>query len=271
MLARSSISTCLGLTLLPLSVACSFDTGKSQFCDREVLIDGKVAGKSVNYEDYEVQSVFFNTSFEEDALREADAIDREVMAELGLDPDDPEDLARYRYFTEAYDLRFLFIEQLDSTDYGSLGASIGRDLGIYYFDLAASGIQPDTAITVMDASGVAVARESGDTDALGAELRSVIDEMRENGHPDLIVAFDPDRSDEGQAQASLIDLFGESAEFADSGKGLFNGVLDSAGNELDALTYPVADLDSMSTQVDVTFGEQVVSIDATCVVVNVSG
>jgi hypothetical protein len=123
----------------------------------------------------------------------------------------------------------------------------------------------------MDASGVAVARESGDTDALGAELRSVIDEMRENGHPDLIVAFDPDRSDEGQAQASLIDLFGESAEFADSGKGLFNGVLDSAGNELDALTYPVADLDSMSTQVDVTFGEQVVSIDATCVVVNVSG
>ncbi len=264
------------LLLLPLLAACTFDTGESQYCDRVVDITGAVDGVDVAFDDYEVQSVWFNTSLEQELDKELSSIDREIMEEMGLDPDNNEDVARYRYFNQAYDLRFLFIEQLSESDYGALGAEIGRDLGVFFFDLEPGNVQPDTDVAVFDLSPVEAPRDAGNKQALGNALRTALDTMRDNGKPDVLVAFAPDRSDEGQPRSTFINLFGESTRFASAGTARFGNGMTSAGEPLDAIEYPLTDVDNLGLSASVTIpgatlAGETVTIDADCVVVSVSG
>lgn len=261
------------LPLLPLvAAACTFDTGESLYCDRQVVITGEVEGVSVGFDDYQVQSVWFNTSIEEAVEQELSSLDREIMEEMGLDPDDSEDVERYRYFNQAYDLRFLFIEQLDEGQYGALGATIGRDLGVYFFDLAESEVQPGTSVEVFDLSSIEGPRDRGNRDALGEAMRTAIDTMRSDGKPNALVAFDPDRTDDGQPRSAFITLFAGGARFGTSGTASFGDGMDSSGAPLESIVYPLEDVDNLGLSVDATLsGGEVVTVEASCVVVDVSG
>jgi len=252
-----------------LATGCTFDLGESQFCDRDVDIRGQVSGTDVALDEYKVQSVWFNTSLEEQALSD---VDREMMDEMGLDDQDQADVERFLYFTKNYDLRNLYIEQLSETEYGALGAKIGKDLGIYFFDLADYEVQPGAPIAVFDVSAVEAPRDAGDTDALGEVLRQLIDEMRDNGRPDAIVAFAPDRSEESEVESIFIEMLSPTARFATSGKATFRDVEDKAGNPVSTVAYPTDDIDNISFSADVTFGEgEHVVVQTECVLTSISG
>lgn len=257
--------------LVPVVVAagCTFDLGESEFCDRDVDIRGQVSGTDVYLEDYKVQSVWFNSSLEEQALSD---LDREMMEQMGLDDQEQADVERFLYFTKNYDLRNLYIEQLTETEYGALGAKIGKDLGIYFFDLADHEVQPGTPIAVFDVSDVEAPRNAGDTEALGEVLRQLIDEMRDNGRPDAIVAFAADRSEETEAESIFIEMLSPTARFATSGTARFRDVEDLAGLPVSTLQYPTEDIDNISFSADVTFGEgEHVVVKTECVLTAISG
>jgi hypothetical protein len=270
------------LLALPfLTIGCSLDTGKSQYCDREYTLDGELSGSNVSFDDYQVQAVWFNSSVEERLNDEVGALDIEIMEEMGLDPDSNEDILRYKYWIQAYDLRFLFIEQLSSTDFGALGSEIGRDLGFYFFDLNAHEVQPGTEVAVFDISSIEPLRDSGDTEALGNEIRNLVDTMQNNGQPDLIVAYSPDRSGENVLRSALINIFSANARFASSGSASFQEILDAYGDSVSSLGYPPADLDSLGLDANIQFnggqtlleGEEAESLDAelSCAVLQISG
>jgi hypothetical protein len=259
----------LGLVSVVLATGCTFDLGESQFCDREVDIRGQVSDTDVYQEDYKVQSVWFNSSLEEQALSD---LDREMMEQMGLDDQEQADVERFLYFTKNYDLRNLYIEQLSETEFGALGAKIGKDLGIYFFDLEDHEVQPGTPIAVFDVSDVEVPRDMGDTEALGEVLRQLIDEMRDNGRPDAIVAFAPDRSEESEAESIFIEMLSPNARFATSGTATFRDVEDLSGLPVSTLVYPTEDIDNISFSADVVFGEgEHVVVQTECVLTSVSG
>ena len=271
------LSFLLGFSL----VGCSLDTGKSAYCDRTHSLTGEISESQVDFDGYEIQAVWFNTSLEQRLTDEVSALDMEIMAEMGLDPSSNDDVMRYKYWIQAYDLRFLFIEQLSEGNYGALGSEIGRDLGFYFFDLNAHEIQPGTQVAVFDISSIEPLRNSGDTAALGDEIRNLVDTMRDNGQPDLLVAYSPDRSGEDTFRSALINLFSANARFASSGSAEFVGVLDTVGNPVSSMPYPVSGLDSMGLRAELQFrgGQTLISpedaetltAELDCAVVQISG
>jgi hypothetical protein len=261
--------------LLPLATAalglaalgCKVDSGTSEYCERHTLLSGSAGGTDVGSEDYSVQVVWFNKSAEEQALS---AVDKNMMASLGLDAASQEDVDRYFYWLSAYDLRLLFIEELSETEFGSLGAKLGKDLSIYFFDLAANEVQQGEAVQVFDMSPLVEARASGKS-ALGDAVRELVDEMRDNGKPDVIVGFAPDRSEEQQPEASLINLFSPNTVFATRGQGSFSELVDRNGDDVGTLAYPVQNLDATSLKVSGTFEDGTVGVEADCIGTSISG
>jgi len=257
---------------LTLASGCSIDSGKSVYCDRDLVVTGTVDGVRTSSDDYSMQSVWFNTSIEEEAVSD---LDRELMENMGLDPDDDEDVSRYVYFTQNYDHRVLLMEELSTTDLGSLGGTIGKDLGTFFFDLEEEATQPETWVKVFDASPIEAPRDAGNLSALGDAIRDVIDEMRSNGQPDVLVAFSPDRSDETVAESSLIVLLSNTARYARSGQARFHEVISLTGDPVESIDYPTDDIDAMSLDSSVVFDDgddaDTVDVQATCLKVSVSG
>ena len=260
--------TTLIAALVLSSTSCTIDTGKSIYCDRDLAVSGAVNGVEVAEDDYSMQSIWFNSSVEEEAINDLDAA---MMEEMGLDPDDPEDVTRYRYFTTAYDHRVLLVEELSNTDYGSLGGETGKDFGVFFFDLEAHATQPGDAVAVFDASAIHTLRDAGDTGALGDAVRSILDEMQQNDQPDALVAFAADRSAESTVESTLIVLLSRNATYASGGSAVFHEVVSLDGDDVSSIRYPTDDIDAMSLSAGVTFGADTVSVDATCLKVGVSG
>lgn len=250
--------------------ACSIDTGSSSTgaCDRSLTMTGTVANTDISATDYEIQSVWFNQSLDEIILTE---LDEEMMERVGLDSDDQEDIARYKYFTYAYDLRFLFIQQLSETEYGVVGADIGKDFSVYFFDLEEFETQPGTSLSIFDISSVVGPRDSGDLDLLGDTIRELVDTMQTNEQPDVLVAFAPDRSEEDDIESAFINLFSTHSQFATTGTASFHTIYDTAGNLLSELFYPYSDFDTMSLTLDGTFDEgEEANVEGDCIGVEVS-
>lgn len=249
------------LPFAALFAACTIDSGESAYCDRVVTLDGAVGGTAPYDDAMSVQGAWFLRSAEESALS---ALDQEVMERMGLDFNDEADVQRYRYFTSQYDVRLLFVEELSQTDAGSLGATIGRDFGVFLFDAFDAQLQPGTKVQVFDLSAVEAARRAGDRDALGEAVRTAIDTMRTNGIVDALVAFAPDRSAEG-AESNLIVLLSANATYATGGSVSLEGVLDLQGTALTEITHPTNTIDSFGLQGTVDFGGDAVALDAACV------
>jgi hypothetical protein len=248
------------LPLCPLFVACTIDSGDSAYCDRAVTLSGTVAGDAPYDDGMSVQAAWFLRSAEEAALS---ALDQEVMQRMGLDASDDADVQRYRYFTSQYDVRMLFVEELSQTQAGSLGATIGRDFGVFLFDAFDAQLQPGAKVQVFDLSAVEAARRAGDREALGDAVRTAIDTMRTNGIVDALVAFAPDRSGEG-AESSLIVLLSANAIYATGGSVSLEGVLDTQGAALAEIAHPTNAIDSFGLQGTVDFGGDAVELGVSC-------
>jgi hypothetical protein len=197
-------------------------------------------------------------------------IDFELMEQLGLDPEDPEDRERFAYFFAGFELRNLYGEQLDEA-YGGILPKTGRDLSIAFFDLSAHDVQPGTPVAVFDVSPFEAVRNSGDRDAISTMLRELVDEMRDNGQPDAVVTFAPDRSNESLAEVVFISMLSPNARFAASGSASFHSALDLGGAPLEELSYPNHELGTVSIAFEAEIGGGMVSLDASCLPTIISG
>jgi len=259
-----------------LSSCGSTDSGESSACQRSLSIQGSVSQVDVNSSEYDMQSVWFNSSVEEIVLTE---LDERMMEDLGLDIMANEDIERYAYWLSAYDFRTLLIETTENelTLDSSNGASLqldhitadGKDLSVYFFELKENDVQPDTDVEVFDISEIQDLRDS--PEELGRAVRRLIDEMRTNNQADAIVAFTPDRSADSALENIFINLFSPSSSFASSGGARFTQLKAIDGEVIPVLDYPVEGVDAISTQYEVKFAEDEVQVQADCFKLRISG
>jgi hypothetical protein len=244
--------------------------GDANACTEDFSLAGTIEGEDAAFAVNSHDTTFYNVSLEEVVFEQ---IDFELMEALGLEPEDPEDRARFAYFSKGFELRNLYTETLDEYyDVFEILPKMGHDVSIAFFDLAAHDVQPGTDVAVFDASSIEPVRASGDRDALGAELRVLIDEMRSNGKPDLVVTYAPDRSDELVGNAIWIAMLSPSGRFATSGLGRFHELLDTQGEPMSQMIYPMAGIDAVSITVDVAFAaDESFAVDAECMPVLISG
>lgn len=237
-------------------------------CAMDYELDGVVAGRDAYPAGYAVDATFYNASLEEIVLGE---VDFELMAAMGLDPQDEGDQDRFAYFVSGFDLRNLYTEHLGTDHIPGILPKVGRDLSIALYDLTAHDVQPGTPIAVFDASGIDALRDAGDLDALGALLRTLIDDMRSNGRPDAVITFAPDRSQESLVEAIWIAMLAPGARFAAGGTASFDSPLDDRGSPIEAFVYPVAGVTALSLSLDATFLDGTLSLDAECLHLQISG
>jgi hypothetical protein len=223
-------------------------------CPRTRTLSGSIEGVSIDSPDYTMDVTWYNDSLEQ----ELSDFERDIVMDAGLDPDDPEDVARYRYFSAAFDLRVLLREE--SGDLAHF--EVKRDLGLYLFDLEASDAQPRQAVAIYDASPIEAARDHGTKAELGEALRTVIDDMRGNGQADAILAFEPDRSDEG-VRVVLINLFGKDTRFASTGTASFDELYDDA-EAVTAIEHPLEAADHVSIHAQASVGSDAVAVEVLC-------
>jgi hypothetical protein len=245
------------------------DGGGVLDCDASWELEGVVSGVDAAFDGYWVDTTFYNTSLEEVVLSE---IDFELMEAMGLDPEDPEDQDRFKWFSAGFELRNLYTEYLDEYHFEGFLPKTGRDLSIAFFDLAESEVQPGTAVAVFDVSAIEPPRDADDLDALGAILRELIDEMRGNGQPDAVITFAPDRSDETIGEAIWIAMLSQSGRFASSGTATFHSLVDELGEPMAELAYPNVGIGAVSISVDAAFGDgESLQLDAACLPALISG
>ena len=243
----------------------SGDDGGTASCSTDFALAGVVEGVDADFDGYSVDTTFYNTSLEEVVL---DSIDMEVMEAMGLDPDDPEDEARYNYAIRGFDLRNLYTEYVDT---GGILLTPGRDISIAFYDLSDHEVQPGTEIDVFDMSPLQAVRNGGDSEALGNVLRELIDEMRTNDKPDVVVTYAPDRSGESLGEQIFIALLSPNARFGTDGVGTFHSLTSFGGGALDSLAYPVSDVGTTSITIDTTIAGAPFSVDSDCLPTAVSG
>lgn len=243
------------------------DEGEDAVCITAYELIGSVDDVDASYSGYRVDTTFYNTSLEEIVLGE---IDFEIMEELGLHPEDPEDQDRFKYFFAGFELRNLYIEELNET-YGGILPKTGRDVSVVFFDLSAHDVQPGTSVAIFDVSPFEAVRNSGDKDAISTQLRAMVDEMRSNGQPDAVVTFAPDRSGETIAEVIFISMLSPNARFAASGTATFHSVIDGSGQPLEELEYPNHEIAAMSIDFEAEFSESTVTLDASCLPTLISG
>jgi hypothetical protein len=244
--------------------------GDANVCTEDFTLAGTIEGEDAAFAANVHDTTFYNVSLEEVVFEQ---IDFELMEALGLSPEDPEDRARFAYFSKGFELRNLYTETIDEYyDIFELLPKTRHDVSIAFFDLSAHDVQPGTDVAVFDASSIEPVRASGDRDALGAELRVLIDDMRSNGQPDLVVTYAPDRSDELVGNALWIAMLSPNGRFATSGVGSFHELLDAQGEPLSQMTYPMEGIEAVSITVDVAFASgESLSVDAECMPVAISG
>lgn len=226
-------------------------------CEHRLEVAGEVAGERVASDGYTQDTTWFVYAYDDWAL---DAIGREGMARIGLDADSQEDVERYRYWTNAFDLRVLETERLGP----GILPPIGHDLGIYFYDLERHDVQPGEEVQVFDLSSIEALRAAGDRAALGDEVRKLVDEMRDNEQPDVIVAFSSDRSQEMLPSKLFINLLSPTTRFASSGTARYFELWASSGKYLRTVRHPVRTVSAVSVEAQVTFGEDEVSIVDRC-------
>jgi hypothetical protein len=220
-------------------------------CQHELHLEGNVAGVDVDASGYVLLAQWYNDSTE---VRALDWITKESMVWLGLDPLSDDDLARYYYWSSAFDLRVLERENLRM---GTL-APVDRELGVYLYDLTANAVQPDTEVQIFDISSIEALRNAGDREALGEEVRRLVDTMRDNGQADAVVGFSRDRSEEELPFTFLINMFAPDTRFASAGQVTFYNPIDAAGRPVSSFVHPIRDVSALSIRLDVTFGADAV-------------
>ncbi len=242
--------------------------GSGGSCSTLYALDGAVDGVESSFDGYQVDTTFYNTSLEEVVLGE---IDFELMEQLGLDPEDPEDQDRFKYFFAGFELRNLYVESLDSTYPGGILPKTGRDVSVALFDLSAHDVQPGDTVQVFDASSFEAVRNSGDRDAIATALRELIDQMRSNDQPDAIVTYAPDRSDESIAEVIFISMLSPHARFGASGTASFHSLHAADGTPMETLSYPNQDIGTMSIDFQAEIGGETVTLEASCLETVISG
>ncbi len=244
--------------------------GDALECSEDFTLAGTVEGEDAAFPVDVHDTTFYNVSLEEVVFEQ---VDFELMEQMGLSPEDPEDRTRFAYFSKGFELRNLYTETVSgSYDGFGLLPKMGHDVSIAFFDLSVHDVQPGTEVAVFDASSIEAARDSGDRDMLATELRVLIDEMRGNGKPDLVVTYAPDRSDELVGNAIWIAMLSPNGRFATSGTGSYHDMLDAASDPIPAMAYPMQDIAAVSITIDVAFAEgESFSVDAECMPVLISG
>ncbi|MDH5217300.1 MAG: hypothetical protein OEX19_06380 [Gammaproteobacteria bacterium] len=147
----------LSLPLIGLS-GCNLDILSSKDkCPAAFDMSGVIDDININT-DYLYNVTWFNSSAEEEAIGNAEKL---VMTALGLDIADVDDIARFKYFTENYELSLSFIEPntddtvFDELDFEHFGTEdIRKDYAVYIFDLEDQKYQPGTPIEVFDFSAL---------------------------------------------------------------------------------------------------------------------
>ena len=238
-------------------------------CDPSFALAGTLDGIDAADAAPSPDTTFYNRSLEEVVFGQ---VDFALMEELGLSAEDPEDRERFAYFSAGFELRNLYTEYLDDDYVAGLLPRIGSDVSIAFFDLAAHDVQPGTPVAVFDASPIEAVRNSGDRDALAAVIRELVDDMRTNGQPDVVVTFAPDRSDESLAEAIWIAMLSPNARFATAGTATYHSLVDLDGTSMTELAYPNQSIAAISIDVDASFSEdEPFTVAATCLPVTTSG
>ena len=159
----------ISLPLIGLS-GCNLDIFSSKDeCPATFDISGMIEETDIDT-DYLYNVTWFNSSAEEEAIGNAEKL---VMTALGLDITDVDDIARFKYFTENYELSLSFIEPntndtpFDELDFEHFGSEdIKKDYAVYVFDLEDEKYQPGTAIEVFDFSALSQTTLEIDWDAV---------------------------------------------------------------------------------------------------------
>ncbi|MBX3222989.1 MAG: hypothetical protein KF795_20930 [Labilithrix sp.] len=224
---------------------------------------GAVAGASLDYPS-EPDTTWFNASLEEVALN---AIDRAMMKEAGLDPDDDADVRRFRYFVSGFDLRWIVRER------PSPGNWFGKaDLGVYVFDLVGTSTPPDGAnVAVFDTSAVREARLSGDKARLGESIRATVDAMKADRRPKAIIAFAPDRNPESSVERAFINLFARDVHFATTGSVTISNLRDWSGAAVTSAPYPLRNVRTLDVSARGDIAGSAVTASGSCLELVISG
>ena len=242
---------------------CGIDSGESKHadCDRILTVSGTINSVDASSDDYEKQMIWFNTDAEDLELAPSE---ERIMEQLGLSVDDNDDVERFLYWLESYDLRMLLVEKTNERYPDTRQYKTNKNLSLFFFDLAHHNVQPNQEVEIFDISEIAELRGNEDKSVLASKVRQLIDEMRDNNKPDAIVGFSPDRSGEDSFASNLIVLFSPTAVYADSGTASFHDVHDHNGDPTSTVEYPSKQLDAMSMTFEAHFDTDTVDVQAEC-------
>lgn len=230
-------------------------------CPLDYELLGEVDGLFASQGDYTVGMKLREHTEAEQPLHE---LQTAMMAEMGLDPEDPEDQDRFRYLALGYDLRNTYTEYDPDAFIGII-----RAMSITVYDVAENEVQPDTPIAIFDASALEEVRSDPDPAALGDMLRALADEMRSNGRPDAIVAFAPDRRGEPAGEMLMDVMYSANARFATSGTISFGDLRGHDGGVIEELEAPLVGIVRAAIDVDGELAGNPVSVSAECLPVTV--
>jgi hypothetical protein len=232
------------------------------WCTTGLTRSGTVAGTSLEYPSTP-DTTWFNRSLEEVVLNE---IDRAMMEEDGLDPDDDEDVRRFRYFINGFDLRWIVRET------PAPGNWFGKtDFAVYVFDLVRASAAPDGTFAVFDASAVREARLSGDKEQLGKTIRATVDAMKADPRPKAIIAFAPDRNPESSFERAFINLFARDVHFATTGSVTVSNLRDSSGAPITAVPYPLRNVRTLDVSASGDMAGSAIKVGGSCLDLVISG
>lgn len=247
-------------------------TAGPEACERGLEITGEVQGSAMpatdGGEDELRGSGWYNPSMNVDVMTTADEV---VMTGMGLDPADEADVARYRFFALGADYGFAHAEER-SMDDEVFGYRV-KDASAYYFDLTGHPADLDHPIPIVDMTAIAEARRAGDRDAVGDAFRAVIDEIRGNGHPDVVVAYAASRAREGLAGAISASFVSPTAQYATGGQAWIHDIRFHGTESVATIAPPLHVLDSLSVRVQPTFAEpgDTMRIEGSCMPVSMFG
>lgn len=239
-------------------------------CQPDIQLSGEIDGTGMPSDDRAVDSVWFNQSLDEIVLS---PVDEAAMNEMGLDPAQQADVERYRYLVTQADYRFLAAETAEP-DPESWFEILPRrkDITIFFFDLTGHQADADHPVQIFDLTPIERARDSGDRNLLGDAVRAAADAIRDNGHPDVAVAYAADRSEEGSGNI-LISLLSRTARYASGGQAWIFNVTPVCAEPIKVVEPPLPPLETVSVRAQPTFptDEDSMSLVARCLSVTMSG
>lgn len=216
-------------------------------------VDGSVGGNSLNESFYGYSSVLFNQTGEQALLDEA-------YDYFGLDPLDGDDADLLYYVFSGADYRLIVanVTGVRLSVFFGIGAQVAEDFDVFVYDL--DDYELGTPIAITDTSAIEATFRDGDNDAALNQLIAMFEGFRDDGVPNAVAGFNPDRSLDDLLLQDFVNVFSPRTTQASGGTVTLDAVVASDESvNTGILAQPFADVARVGGEFAVNFGAESLS------------